>query len=147
MAEKGLLQSPFHAALASEPSHEISAAIAQCLEQGWLMRTSGFYPSLTLTPAGELRLVTTSRGAIEVSPDAAFRVYYRWRQSVARQLRKPPYRIFPNATINYLAAIAPTTLEGLLGVPGLGKRRALRYQEDLLAVGRELATAAKPVHA
>ena len=52
MAEKGLLQSPFHAALAAEPSHEIAAAIAQCLEQGWLLRTSGFYPALTVSPAG-----------------------------------------------------------------------------------------------
>ena len=33
----------------------------------------------------------------------------------------------------------PTTLEELLGVPGLGKRRALRYQDELLAVGRELS--------
>jgi superfamily II DNA helicase RecQ len=141
MAEKGLLQSPFHGVLAAEPGHEITNAISHCLEQGWLIRTSGFYPSLTLSPAGEMRLAAAANGAVEASPERAYRAYYRWRQSIARQLRKPPYRIFPNVTVNFLASLAPTTLEGLLGVPGLGKRRALRYQADLLAVGRELATA------
>jgi superfamily II DNA helicase RecQ len=139
MAEKGLLNSPFHAALAGEKPHEINAAIAHCLEQGWLARTSGFYPALILTAAGELRLAAGANAAVEASPEQAYRMYYKWRQNTARTLRKPPYRIFPNVTVNHLAVLCPTTLEELLGVPGLGKRRALRYQDELLAVGRELS--------
>ncbi|MDB5095698.1 MAG: recQ [Cyanobacteria bacterium RYN_339] len=138
MSEKGLLESPFHAALVDEKSHEITAAVAHCLEQGWLARTSGFYPALILTSAGELRLAAATNPAVEASPEQAYRLYYKWRQNTARTMRKPPYRIFPNITVNHLAVICPTTLEELLGVPGLGKRRALRYQNELLAVGREL---------
>ena len=138
MSEKGLLDSPFHGVLEAEKSHEITAAIAHALEQGWLVRTSGFYPALIITTAGERRLASGSSPMVEASPEQAYRMYYRWRQNTARTLRKPPYRVFPNITINHLAALCPTTLEELLGVPGLGKRRALRYQEELLAVGREL---------
>jgi hypothetical protein len=47
----------------------------------------------------------------------------------------------PNATLNALALRRPTTLEELLRVPGLGKRRALRYHLDLVEVGRALAGA------
>lgn len=138
MAEKGLLQSPFHGALSHEPSHEIANAVTSCLENGWITRTTGFYPSLVLSAAGEVRLSAPDALARESSPDSAYRAYYRWRQGVARNLRKPPYRIVPNVIVNHLAANTPTTLDQLLNIPGLGKRRALRYQQDLLAVGREL---------
>ena len=50
----------------------------------------------------------------------------------------------PNATLNALALRRPTTLEELLRVPGLGKRRALRYHLELIEVGRALAETAKP---
>jgi hypothetical protein len=85
LLEKGLLQSPFHGVLAAEPSHEITSATGHCLEQGWLIRTSGFYPSLTLSPAGEMRLAATANGAVEASPERAYRAYrayYRWRERI-----------------------------------------------------------------
>ena len=143
MAEKGLLQSPYHGKLADFTSAEITASITECLERGWLMRTSGFYPALTLSPTGERRLMSVDDGSVELSPEYSYKVYCRWRQNVAKTLRKPPYRIVPNQIVNHLAATRPTTLDELLVIPGLGKRRALRYQEDLLTVGRELATMAR----
>lgn len=45
-----------------------------------------------------------------------------WRQTIARALRKPPYRIVPNATLNALTLRRPTTLEEL---------RLLAYQRPL----------------
>ena len=44
----------------------------------------------------------------------------------------------PNTILTALAARRPQTLDQLLEIPGLGKRRALRYQHGLVAVGREL---------
>lgn len=140
MAEKGLIGSEIHGALADLPTPDLQGAIAYCLERGWLIRTSGFYPSLNVTASGELRLATSHVHVHEASPEGAYKTYHAWRRSVARSLRKPPYRIVPNSIVNHLASLRPTTLDQLLGVPGLGKRRALRYQDDLLAVGRELAS-------
>ena len=46
-----------------------------------------------------------------------------------------------NALLALLAELLPTTLDQLLSVPGLGKRRALRYQHALLDLGRQLDAA------
>jgi superfamily II DNA helicase RecQ len=141
MAEKGLLDSPHFGALSTLPSIAVAALIEGCMEVGWLTRAEGFYPALSLTAKGESALDAFGPTRSEVSPDTNYKAYYRWRQTIARALRKPPYRIVPNATLNALALRRPTTLEELLRVPGLGKRRALRYHLDLVEVGRALAGA------
>lgn len=58
---------------------------------------------------------------------------------MAKSRRTPPYRVLPNTILTTLAQRRPQTLDALLEVPGLGKRRALRYQHGLIAVGRELS--------
>lgn len=142
MTEKGLLDSPHFGALRSLPLGAVYHLIEACLESGWLARGTGFYPALHLTHAGEDLLMTGKSLETEhVSPEENYQAYYRWRQNYARERRTPPYRIFPNATVNELARRRPLTLEELLMVPGLGKRRALRYQNELLAVGAALKAA------
>lgn len=139
MAEKGLVDSPYMGALATLPAGAVGHLIEACLDVGWLVRADGYYPALSLSRSGLDLLAAYQRtGSTERSPDHAYRAYYRWRQSIARARRTPPYRILPNATLNELASRLPITLEELLCVPGLGKRRALRYQADLMVVGREL---------
>lgn len=141
MQEKGLMESPFHGILADAPPGAIAEAIADALDAGWLARSGGFYPALKLTPHGEGQLeVRDGAGACrEAAPERSYRVYHRWRQGVARRHRTPAYRIVPNVILTQLAARRPRSLDELLQIPGLGKRRALRYQFELLAVGRELA--------
>jgi superfamily II DNA helicase RecQ len=139
MAEKGLLESPHFGALSTMPSIVVAALIDGCEQVGWLQRADGFYPALSLTAKGEAALDAYGPDRSEASPEANYKAYYKWRSLVARTLRKPPYRIVPNATLNALALRRPTTLEELLRVPGLGKRRALRYHVELLEVGKSLA--------
>lgn len=135
------MESPFHGILADAPPGAIAEAIADALDAGWLARSGGFYPALKLTPQGEGQLEVREGAGVcrEAAPERSYRVYHRWRQGVARRHRTPAYRIVPNVILTQLAARRPRSLDELLQIPGLGKRRALRYQFELLAVGRELA--------
>jgi superfamily II DNA helicase RecQ len=146
MVEKGLLNSPYRGTFVHLPAEAISRFIEECVSEGWLVRASDFYPALTLSERGKAFLaIKATPGATDLSPEQDYKAYHRWRAAIARQMRKPPYRILPNAALNELAARRPVTLETLLGVPGLGKRRALRYQAGLLMVGRELRASESPV--
>lgn len=138
MAEKGLLDSPHHGALKALPGAEISFLIADLVQDKLLAKTAGVYPALVVSPVGELYLLGHEDGVQERSPAKAFQAYHRWRRQLARTLRKPPYRLLSNELLNHMAIRQPTTLEELLAVPGLGKRRAMRYREGLLALGQEL---------
>jgi superfamily II DNA helicase RecQ len=142
MREKDLLDSPYFGALAGADVIDVYKLIQICVEAGWLVRGSGFYPSLGLAHRGEDQLAEWAQPVVsECCAERHYQAYYRWRQQVARRMRKPPYRIVTNATLNQLASRRPTSLEALLMVPGLGKRRALRYHEELITVGQTLAEA------
>lgn len=139
MAEKGLLGSPHFGVLAHLPEAEVSAWIQEVLANGWAQRARGFYPAMCITREGEAALTRLGEPIhTEASPEPAFRAYHAWRARLAREMRKPAYRVVPNATLNALALRRPTNLAELLEVPGIGKRRALRYHDALVVLGREL---------
>lgn len=139
MREKKLCDSPFFGALSHLPAGAVGRLIEDAFDEGWLTRSDGFYPAVHLTPRGETFLQEEEVPLEQdISPAECYRLYHRWRQSLARQLRKPAYRILTNAVLNALATMKPVTLEELLMVPGIGKRRALRYRDGLIAVGKEL---------
>jgi len=146
LAEKRLDASPHRGALADVPAVVVAEAIQGCVAAGWLSKGAGVYPALRPTAlgeaqlaAGEAHLATGERaGSVEAAPEVSYRAYHRWRHEVASQRRTPPYRILPNTILTALAARRPQTLGQLLAIPGLGKRRALRYQQGLTAVGRAL---------
>jgi superfamily II DNA helicase RecQ len=145
MREKGLVGSPYFGALPTADVLDLYRLIQVCVEAGWLARGTGFYPALGLTHKGEDQLAEWAQPVVSEScAERHYQAYYRWRQQVARRLRKPPYRIVTNATLNALAMRLPTSLESLLMVPGLGKRRALRYHEELILVGQALVSQAAP---
>lgn len=136
MEEKGLLTSPFFGALQDLPSGDVAHLIAEALLTRWLLRSGGFYPALRLSASGEAQLlVTEGEVCKEVAPETAYRAYYRWRRQTALRKKTPAYRILPNAILSTLAARRPVSISELLEIPGLGKRRALRYHEELLAIG------------
>lgn len=56
MAEKGLLDSPHHGALADVCGPSVAENIAEVLAAGYIARGGGFYPALKITPAGEAAL-------------------------------------------------------------------------------------------
>ncbi|HKB54072.1 MAG TPA: RecQ family ATP-dependent DNA helicase [Ramlibacter sp.] len=57
-----------------------------------------------------------------------------WRAEVAREHNLPAYVIFHDATLAAIAALAPSTLEELQGVSGIGARKLERYGEQVLRV-------------
>lgn len=57
-----------------------------------------------------------------------------WRRERARQDGVPAYVIFPDTTLDELAARRPGSAAALRAVPGLGPTRVTRYGEDLLRV-------------
>lgn len=141
MEEKGLLDSPFKGLLAGLPIGEVGRLISEALLTRWLLRAGGFYPALRLSAAGEGQLlVAEGAGCHEAAPESAYRLYHRWRRQTALRKKTPAYRILPNSILSNLAARRPTTLNQLLDIPGLGKRRALRYHQELLAIGQSIQT-------
>ena len=84
-------------------------------------RRSQFLEGLVAEPAREVdrSLATTLRA---------------WRRARAEQEGVPAYVVFPDRTLEELAARRPTTRRELSRVPGLGPTRMSRYGDDLLAV-------------
>jgi len=57
-----------------------------------------------------------------------------WRTEVAREHDLPAYLIFPNSTLNELAAKAPRTLDEVAGVSGVGAKKLEAYGREILRV-------------
>jgi ATP-dependent DNA helicase RecQ len=57
-----------------------------------------------------------------------------WRAEVAREHNLPAYVIFHDATLAAIAALAPATLDDLLGVSGIGTTKLERYGEQVLRI-------------
>ena len=68
-----------------------------------------------------------------VERDRAFTLHW-WRDETARRLDVPPFRVLGNAQLLALAATAPSTLEELADVPGLGPRFTRRWGRQVLAL-------------
>lgn len=139
MEDKGLLTSPYFGALQDLPPGEVARLVADALLTRWLLRSGGFYPALRLSASGEAQLlVTEGEVCKEIAPENAYRAYHRWRRQTALRKKTPAYRILPNSILSNLAARRPVSIGELLEIPGLGKRRALRYQAELLAIGTSM---------
>lgn len=67
-----------------------------------------------------------------------------WRRQEAESARLPAFVIFTDATLMAIAERRPDDLAGLLRVPGVGRVKAERYGEAVLALLGLPATSAKP---
>lgn len=88
------------------------------------------------------RAAEKTRAATDASElDAAGQELYErvvaLRNSLAREQNVPSYFIFTNATLVDMCAKRPHTAEELLGVSGVGAKKAERYGEAFLAVLNE----------
>ena len=62
------------------------------------------------------------------------------RKSLARENGVPPYVVFPDRTLEAIAARRPRTLGALSDIPGVGPARLERYGEQFLDAVRERTT-------
>jgi ATP-dependent DNA helicase RecQ len=69
--------------------------------------------------------------------DARLAALRQWRSAVAREHNLPAYVVFHDATLLQMAQRAPTTLEALAGISGVGAKKLDAYGEALLRVLRE----------
>jgi len=87
-------------------------------------KASGTAGKAVAGPAAEL---TSEAGQV-------FERLRAWRTSVAKELGMPPYVIFHDATLRAIAAAAPSTLDGLSQISGVGATKLDRYGQQLLDV-------------
>ena len=65
-----------------------------------------------------------------------FEALRKWRLETARALNKPPYVIFPDRMLAEIARRKPVTLDAMLGIPGVGRRKLESYAEEIIKIVR-----------
>jgi len=68
-----------------------------------------------------------------------FQALRAWRKGIATEHGVPAYTVFHDATLQEIARVLPSSLEGLRGISGIGATKLERYGEPLLKVVREHA--------
>jgi ATP-dependent DNA helicase RecQ len=74
--------------------------------------------------------------------EARFTALRQWRSAVAREHNLPAYIVFHDATLLQMAQRAPTTLDALAGISGVGAKKLDAYGGALLRVLREATESA-----
>ena len=81
---------------------------------------------------------TTSRapaaGGLGTGDQVVFEALKAWRLEQARAARVPAYVVFPDTTLEAVAVARPRDVPSLLALPGVGKVKARRYGETLVAL-------------
>jgi ATP-dependent DNA helicase RecQ len=88
-------------------------------------------------PARGSRGSKASRGALAALPAetvAVFESLRAWRAAEAKEQGVPAYVIFHDATLREVATMAPSTLEELGTITGIGENKLAKYGEGMLAV-------------
>jgi ATP-dependent DNA helicase RecQ len=62
-----------------------------------------------------------------------------WRRELAKEMGMPPYIILHDSTLDAICRRAPSTIEELCEVAGIGEKKAERFGEAILRVVREAA--------
>lgn len=148
----------FFGALSDWPLERVRDLLGELIARECLRRGSGERPTLALTPLGRrvlsgeeamtielaaigpIRVVRPGGGAAATSLDAPGRRRFEelrtWRTAVARRDGVPAYAVFPDRTLQEIAASPPTTLSELAGVHGVGPAKLERHGAEVLGVLR-----------
>ena len=137
---------------------DLRGYLDQLTQSGFLMRSGEQYPTLQITHTGAALLRGQTECVLFRQPRAAkgrsrkagrprdaswsgvdeplFERLRTLRLELSRARGVPPYVIFHDATLRELARIKPASLDELLGVSGIGERKAATYGAALLAAVR-----------
>ncbi|HSB98739.1 MAG TPA: HRDC domain-containing protein, partial [Burkholderiaceae bacterium] len=80
--------------------------------------------------------------ALSEAGEARFAALRQWRSAVAQEHNLPAYVVFHDATLLQMAQRAPTTLEALALISGVGAKKLDAYGGAILRVLSEAAEAA-----
>jgi DNA helicase-2/ATP-dependent DNA helicase PcrA len=69
--------------------------------------------------------------------DVLFESLREWRAGKAKELGQPAYCVFTDATLVAIAEQKPTTVAGLVAIPGIGQTKLDKFGEDVLGLVHE----------
>lgn len=101
---------------------EVIALVQDFIERG----RQGTLPEPPLTPPKDRRKAKREEALLG------------WRKEVAQQLKQTPSAVLPNALVDELAGLGPTTLETLAGLRYFGRKRLERHGEALVRLLQRL---------
>ena len=94
-------------------------------ESEWLVKV------MDTEPAKAKKLPGTAVAVTDVDPD--LREYLReWRRAMAKQQSVPAFLVLHDTSLEEVCRLRPKSIAELLGVSGIGERKAEVYGEDLL---------------
>jgi ATP-dependent DNA helicase RecQ len=140
----GVLDLPEHGALKACSAAALSAGIEALLARGQLAPRGRKYPTLWLPdrPVRGSNNGSSPRTAGRRPPKRAASPLQQALQAyvrrTARQLGWVPYKVLTKQTTQAIAAAAPTSLEGLGAVKGIGPAKLDRFGPELIALVRTL---------
>ena len=124
------------------------AIARELISQGLLAQTAGEFPALELTPEGgealrERRAIrlTRPREAVRVRSDKTgdipcdvflFETLRQMRKEIAEREGVPPYIVFGDTTLRWVAREYPETEEALRAIPGVGATKLRNYGDAVL---------------
>ncbi|GAA2012616.1 DNA helicase RecQ [Nocardioides kribbensis] len=91
-------------------------------------------PKRTTRSRNERRAKTADVVDLDAEGAALFERLRAWRAATAKEAGVPAYVVFHDATLRHVAAEAPTTLDALGSISGVGASKLERWGEGLLAV-------------
>jgi ATP-dependent DNA helicase RecQ len=121
--------------------------IRQLLSMGHL-QSEGDYNTLGLTDSARAVLTGRTRRAssggsakpaaapiaLDPAGEQRFAALRAWRSEVAREHNLPAYIVFNDATLAQMALTAPSTLDELSGISGVGAKKLEAYGREILRV-------------
>jgi ATP-dependent DNA helicase RecQ len=72
--------------------------------------------------------------ALDAPAQARLQALKAWRAEVARTHNLPAYVIFHDATLHAIAHLAPSSLEALQDISGIGQKKLQAYGDEVLRV-------------
>jgi ATP-dependent DNA helicase RecQ len=84
--------------------------------------------------ASRTRKTSAASDAVAEGDRSLFEALRAWRAETAREIGKPAYIVFGDATLRALAEARPTTMGGLAGITGIGEKKRDAYGEAVLEV-------------
>ncbi len=80
------------------------------------------------------RKASTASDAVAEGDRSLFEALRVWRAETAREIGKPAYIVFGDATLRALAELRPASMNDLDGITGIGEKKREAYGDAVLAV-------------
>jgi ATP-dependent DNA helicase RecQ len=91
-------------------------------------------PTKSMRNRSSRERVPVAAAALDAAGQQRFAALKAWRAEVAREHNLPAYVVFHDATLSQMAAEAPSTLEALSHISGVGTKKLDAYGREILRV-------------